>query len=146
MEEFWTWFGVLVGGGSVLFVIVATLLGGLCTLVPFVAIGWYIWDRAKKRDAVRASALAWRTTTGRVLKSRVEVSGGGESTSVAARVEYAYDVNGRAYQSDQIRAGDNVMRITSSDDAYKTIDRYPVGAIVTVYYNPANPQEAALER
>jgi hypothetical protein len=38
------------------------------------------------------------------------------------------------------------MRITSSGDAYKTIDRYPVGAIVTVYYNPANPAEAALER
>jgi hypothetical protein len=145
MEEFWTWFGVLVGGGSVLIVILATVLGGLCTLVPFVAIGWYIWDRSKKRDAVRAAALEWKTTTGRVLKSRVEVSGG-ETASVTARVEYAYDVNGRAYQSDQIRAGDTVMRITSSGDAYKTIDRYPVGAIVTVYYNPANPAEAALER
>jgi hypothetical protein len=145
MEEFWTWFAVLIGGGSVFIAILATVLGGLCTLVPFVAIGWYIWDRSKKRDAVREAALAWRTTTGRVLKSRVEVSGG-ETTSVTARVEYAYDVNGQAYQSDQIRAGDKVMRITSSGDAYKTTDRYPVGAIVTVYYNPANPQEAALER
>jgi hypothetical protein len=145
MEEFWTWFSILVGGGSVLVAILATVLGGLCTLLPFVAIGWYIWSRAKQRDAVRTAALAWQTTTGRVLKSRVEVSGG-DNASVSPRVVYAYDVNGRAYQSDQIRAGDKIMTISSSGDAYQTIDRYPAGSIVTVYYNPANPQEAALER
>jgi len=31
-------------------------------------------------------------------------------------------------------------------DAQKTIERYPVGAQVMVYYNPANPAESALER
>jgi hypothetical protein len=146
MEEFWTWFTLIVGGGSVIIAIGATMVGLLCTIVPFALIGWYIWDRSKKRDAVRASALTWQTTTGRVMKSRVEVSSGGESTSVSARVHYAYDVNGRAYQSDQIRAGDKIMTISSSGDAYATIDRYPEGAIVTVYYNPQNPQESALER
>jgi hypothetical protein len=145
MEDFWTWFSILVGGGSVVIAVLATIFGGLCTLVPFVAIGWYIWSQAKKRDAVRQAAQGWRTTTGRVLKSRVEVSGG-ENTTVSARVIYAYDVSGRAYQSDQIRAGDKVMTVSSSGDAYRLIDRYPEGAIVTVYYNPANPQEAALER
>jgi len=145
MEEFWIWFTVVVGGGSVVIAILATVVGLLCTIIPFVLVGWWLWNTAKKRDAVRKSALSWQTTTGRVLKSRVEVSGG-ETTSVTARVHYAYDVNGRAYQSDQIQAGDKIMAIGSSANAYATIDRYPEGAIVTVYYNPANPQESALER
>jgi len=149
MEDFWLWFSLLLGGGGVIAVIVAivtTIVALLCTILPFALIGWFIWDRAKKRDAVRQSALTWKTTTGRVLKSRVEVSSGGSSTSVTPRVHYAYDVNGQAYQSDQIQAGDKIMAIGTSQNAYAMIDRYPEGAIVTVYYNPANPQEAALER
>ena len=41
--------------------------------------------------------------------SRVEVSGG-ENTSVHPMILYAYDVNGRTYQSSQLRPGDSVMR------------------------------------
>lgn len=145
MEDFWTWFTILIGGGSVVIAIGATLVGLLCTIVPFALIGWYIYTQAKKRDAVRLSAQSWRSTTGRVLLSRVEVHGG-ETTSVVPVVQYAYDVNGRTYQSSQIRAGDSVMRITGSQDAYATVDRYPTGAIVPIYYNPDNPQESALER
>ncbi len=143
MDDFWTWFSILVGGGSVVLAIGAAILAVLCTVVPFALIGWYIYAQFKKRNAVVQAAQAWRTTTGRVLKSRVEVSGG-ENTSVHPFVSYAYDVNGRTYQSSQIRPGDSVMRVTK--DAYATIDRYPEGAIVQVYYNPDNPQEAALER
>jgi hypothetical protein len=146
MEDFWLWFSVLLGGGTVFITILATIGGLLCTIVPFVLIGWYIWKQYKKRDAVVASARStWQSTTGRVVKSRVEVSGG-ETTTVSPKVVYAYDVNGRAYQSDQLRAGDAIMRVTSGNDAYATVDRYPEGAIVTVFYNPLNPQEAALER
>lgn len=145
MEDFWTWFTVIVGGGSVLLAIGATVVAGLCTVIPFAAIGWWIYTQYKKRDAVRLSAQAWRTTTGRVLKSRVEVSGG-ETTSVHPMVLYAYEVNGRTYQSSQLRPGDSIMRVSSSQNAYATVDRYPEGAIVQIYYNPDNPQEAALER
>jgi len=146
VEDFWLWFSLLVGGGGVVVAIAATIGGLLCTIVPFALIGWFIWDRAKKRDTVRQAALAWQTTTGRVIKSRVEVSSGGESTTVSPRVHYAYDVNGQTYQSDQIQAGDKIMSVRSSQNAYATVDRYPEGAIVTVYYNPLNPQESALER
>jgi hypothetical protein len=146
VEDFWLWFTLLVGGGSVVVAIAAAIGGLLCTIIPLALVGWFIWDRAKKRDAIRQSALGWQTTTGRVLKSRVEVSSGGDSTSVSPRVHYAYDVNGRAYQSDQIQAGDKIMAIGTSQNAYATVDRYPEGAIVTVYYNPLNPQESALER
>jgi hypothetical protein len=145
MEDLWIWLTVILGGGSVVIAVLATIAGLLCTIIPFVLIGWWLWNTTKKRDAVRQAALNWQTTTGRVIKSRVEVSGG-ETTTVSARVHYAYDVGGRTYQSDQIRAGDKIMAVNSSGDAYSTVDRYPEGAIVTIYYNPLNPQESALER
>ena len=145
MDDFWTWFSILIGGGSVLIAIGATVVAGLCTIVPFALIGWYIYAQYKKRNAVIQAAQAWRTTTGRVVLSRVEVHGG-ETTSVVPVVQYAYDVNGRTYQSSQIRAGDSIMRISTSENAYATVDRYPTGAIVQIYYNPDNPQDSALER
>jgi hypothetical protein len=145
MEDFWLWFTLLIGGGGAIFAVITAICAIAATIIPFALIGWWIWNRVKQRDAVRQSALSWAATTGRVIKSRVEVSGG-ETTTVSARVVYAYDVSGRAYQSDQLRAGDSIMRTTSGQEAYALVDRYPEGAIVTVYYNPANPQEAALER
>jgi hypothetical protein len=75
----------------------------------------------------------------------VEVSGG-EVTSVSAYVLYEYEVQGQTYQSTQIKAGDRFIRSGSSRDAYQTVDQYPPGTLVTVYYDPANPAESALER
>lgn len=145
MDDFWIWFTAIVGGGSVLIALGATLVAALCTIVPFALIGWYIYAQFKKRNAIIASAREWRTVTGRVIQSRVEVHGG-ENTSVVPAITYAYDVNGRTYQNNQFRAGDSIMRVTSGQDAYATVDRYPMGAIVQVFYNPDNPAESALER
>ena len=37
-------------------------------------------------------------------------------------------------------------RNQQSGAARQTVARYPIGASVTVYYNPSNPAESALER
>jgi len=133
-------------GGGMIFLTIFIII---CSLVPFVAIfgglGWYIYRRSKESTAMRQASQSWSQTQGVVILSRVEVSGG-EITSVTPRVVYQYDVNGQRYQSEQIRAGDRFMQMTSSRSAYDTIDRYPVGTQVTVFYNPQNPTEAALER
>ncbi|MCG2788276.1 MAG: DUF3592 domain-containing protein [Anaerolineae bacterium] len=141
-------FALLFGGGmimTVVIVIFSVCLSVLCTVVPIGAVVWFILKRKKQRDVLQQASLAWRSTQGRVLKSRVEVSGG-EHTSVSPYVLYEYEVHGQVYQSVQIRAGDRFMRSGSSRDAYETVDLYPPGASVTVYYDPANPAESALER
>jgi hypothetical protein len=136
-------------GGSVLFTIFIVVVTLVCTLVPLVAIFggifWYIRRGSQNAKALNQAALSWLSTTGTVVKSRVEVSGG-DHTSVTPRVIYQYEVNGTMYQADRIRAGDIHMRISTSGGAYATVDHYPEGATVTVYYNPMNPAEAALER
>ena len=135
----------LFGGGTILGFILIIVLSMVCTILPMAAIGWFIYSRWKKSDQMRQASQEWATTRGTVIKSRVEVSGG-EVTSVSPRVIYEYIVGAREYQGDQIRAGEKYWSASTSRDAYDTIDRYPEGATVTVYYNPTNPAESALER
>ena len=95
---------------------------------------------------VRQAAQGWLSTTGRVLIARVEVHRTGRSRHEIARVIYSYAVGGQPYQGQQIRAGDKFLRVQMMGEAQQTVARYPLGATVTVYYNPTNPAESALER
>ena len=59
---------------------------------------------------------------------------------------YQYEVNGQSYQGQRIKASDKFMSIRISGEAQATVARYPAGSRVTVYYDPNNPSESALER
>jgi len=131
----------------VLFVIASVILSIILSLSPFAILGWIFTRKSKEaKEAVQASQ-SWTPTTGKVLKSRVEVMGG-KYTHVKPRVIYEYEVNGQTYQNDLIKASDKILVIQTrgSRAAYDTIDRYPEGATVAVYYNPQNPAQAVLER
>jgi hypothetical protein len=136
-------------GGSIIVTIIGvaviTVVSLLCTILPFVAVFWYIAKRSKQAKTMRDASQVWQMASGRILKSRVEVSGG-DHTSVSPYILYEYEAYGRSYQGEQIKAGDQFMRTYSSRSAYDTVERYPVGATVTVYYNPSDPQQSALER
>jgi hypothetical protein len=71
---------------------------------------------------------------------------GGHVHRVCQVVEYTYQVNGLNYQGKYIRVGDQFVTFRTAVDPYLIPVRYPMGASVTVYYNPANPVEAGLER
>ncbi len=135
----------LFGGGTIFMVIISIVLSILCTVLPIAGVIWFLYSRKQKANTIRQASQTWVATAGKVIKSRVEVSGG-EVTSVHPRVIYEYEVRGRQYQNDQIRAGDQYWTTGTSQEAYQTIDRYPEGQDVTVYYNPENPAEASLER
>jgi hypothetical protein len=130
---------------TMVMVVLSVCVSLICTVVPIGLVVWFILKRSKQRQALQQASRGWLSTSGRVITSRVQVSGG-RYTSVSPYVLYEYEANGRLYQGAQIRAGDKFMRSGSSQDAYATVDRYPVGATVTVYYDPANPLESALER
>jgi hypothetical protein len=89
-----------------------------------------------------AATAGWQPAPGQVLESRVVHSSTTEGTSSDPRVVYAYLVAGRQYQGERIFVGGAV----SGWGADKTVARYPVGSAVQVFYNPANPAEAVLER
>jgi hypothetical protein len=127
--------------GKIVFILGAVLL----PLGLMGAAFWYSYNRKKKRTDILQASQRWLSTTGKVLKSRVEVDGG-EYTSTRAFVLYEYEVRGQMYQSSQLRPGDRFLMSHAERKNYDIVEQYPAGATVTVYYDPANPDESALER
>lgn len=150
-DDLSSWLPIVIFAVVMIVVVVITIVGVVLSIVlslsPFAVIGWLFAKKSKEANEANRAALNWHETIGRVVKSRVEVSGG-EFTSVTPRVIYEYEVNGQIYKSSLLRAGDKflVIQTGGSRTAYDIVDKYPEGAIVTVYYNPQNPSEAVLER
>jgi hypothetical protein len=126
------------------------IAGALCTVtIPILVIGgvgYFLHRRNQKSMAYRQSTQTWLNTTGTILMSSVQSSHSGNSHSIYPVVVYSYAVNGQSYQSQRIRAGDQFLTVRVAGQAQATVARYPIGKSVTVYYDPANPAESALER
>jgi hypothetical protein len=94
----------------------------------------------------------WPSAEGKVIASRVQSrrkgpdSLGYDSSDTemthAPLVEYEYQVAGTTYRSSRYTIGHG----TSEYELESILERHPVGAKVTVYYDPADPQTAVLER
>ena len=131
---------------GVFILIAISMLGILVpTLGIFGGLGWFLNKRSKEGKAMLDAAQSWPSTPGEVIKSRVQVSGG-DHTTVSPYILYNYQVGGMDISGTQIRAGDQFYESHSTQQSYDLIDKYPVGAQVTVYYNPKDPTQAALER
>lgn len=101
---------------------------------------------------VRAAA-DWPQTTGKVVVSTPQARrvgafdarrrrGKGDEVRNFAHIVYEYTVSGQAFRNDRVSIGENLGNF----EVAETIARYPVGKVVTVYYNPRKPREAVLER
>jgi hypothetical protein len=122
-------------------VMVMTALGGL------VCIGVFI--NLQRR---LAAARKWPKTMGAVVHTEVAQytahtkSSSGElraQTRYMPVVEYSYKVLGKEFRSRTVRLDTEVSG--SQELAQGVVARYPVGRIVTVFCDPADPSRAALE-
>ncbi len=59
-----------------------------------------------------------------------------------ARITYRYKVAGKQYTCSRLSVGEDL----GNDDVEGKLKRYPVGRAVEVFYNPADPGKAVLER
>lgn len=89
-------------------------------------------------------ANAWPSAMGRVVRSANEeqrhTSEDDQVTvSSVAVVEYEFAVAGRTWRGSRVSLGE-----LPNTDA--TLERYPVGTIVQVFYDPADPANCVLER
>ena len=107
------------------------------------------------RDRVRETAN-WLSVPGRVYESRVlqeesyspgtDIGDPGQRTTIyRPEVRFEYRVADREYAAKQLQVGDPVQ-LSWPDAAEKIVSSYPVGREVTVYYDPADPNHAVLER
>ena len=94
-------------------------------------------------NAARASR-AWPSVRGKVTSSQLMRGGSRSRPFYSAHVAYTFDVNGQSYSGDKVSFGN--PRSNSSGKQQAIVDRYREGQEVEVFYNPAQPREAVLER
>lgn len=113
-------------------------------LLIVVAVVVKLWE-------IRAAGR-WPTTTGKVVASRVQSKRnrpdddaygfGDTEVSNQPFVEYEYTVAGKKYRCSRVSIAEKI----AGTEREAVLARYPVGATVTVFYNPKNPSQALLER
>ena len=91
-------------------------------------------------------AAAWVEGRARITRSEVEVERhrfSGDTTKVRnlPAVAYEFDSPIGPTHGDRISLGE-----APADNVDKVLQRYPVGATVPVFYDPANPRDCVLER
>jgi hypothetical protein len=92
-------------------------------------------------------AARWTMTMGRIVRSETEAhrhrfSGQETQVTTVPVVEFEFSVAGRKFRGNRISIGDD----SGGENLAATLERYPVGAIVGVHYDPANPLNSVLER
>lgn len=136
----------IIAGFSIFMTFAGVACSAILPILILGGIGYFLYKRNQQSGAARQLAQSWPSTSGRVLMSSVQSSHSGSSHSTYPVVVYQYEVHGKTYQSQTIKAGEQYLNVRVMGQAQATVARYPIGVDVTVYYNPANPAESALER
>ena len=121
-------------------------------LMLLAPLGLLLGAAVYKSLQVRA-AREWPSAAGKVVASHAEVREtrvidsdreGGYRTEQRnyANIIYEYSVAGKTLRNNRVSIGEDLGNFQVAE----TIAKYPVGAVVTVYYNPLHPKEAVLER
>ena len=106
-----------------------------------VFVGFVVYSFWRAADA----QLRYQSTEGVVLESRVTSGSDSDGTTYGYGIRYRYTVGGQSFESDRYAFGSG----SSSDGhsrASQLVRQHPVGSKLTVYYDPAKPQEAVIER
>jgi hypothetical protein len=154
VEDFWIWFIQLFAVGGALFTLGLPACVCGAVVVTLGVVGVVLYQRVyRPAQQAKQAAQAWPAVMGAVVSSEVSTEASWDSTSnseamrIRPAVVYAYEVNGRRYTNNQLRASDSFYSAGMlPGSAQAVVSRYPAGAPVTVYYNPLNPQESVLER
>jgi len=97
-----------------------------------------IWQTAAFET--QKASFQWPVASGTILQSaRTLVSG--RDSNYRADISYSYKVGGKGYVSDQISLWSSDLR---DYDNRAFVSSHRAGAIVDVYYDPAQPQNAVL--
>ena len=115
-------------------------------------LGLLLGVAAYKTLQVRA-AREWPSAAGKVVVSKAELRNVKVSDSDRAggyrfeernfaEIVYEYSVATRKLRNNRVSIGEDLGNFQVAE----TIAKYPVGAVVTVYYNPLHPDQAVLER
>ncbi len=114
--------------------------------LPFLAAGCFFFYSVALKPLWNVwRASDWKIVPCRIVSSEVKRSGGGsDGVTYKVAILYAYQVDGRTFQSDRY----SFFTIGSSGYSGKKeiVDQYRPWSGAICYVNPENPEEAVLER
>jgi len=128
--------------------IVAAAVLLLAPILPLLVVAPLLAIRARGATQQAGASRDWPSVVGSVvsvgIESRPSSSRDG-SISYYPRIAYSYAVQGREYQGHRL-AADGTQGFDKPELAQAAADGYLPGHPVRVYYDPANPGAAVLER
>lgn len=93
---------------------------------------------------------SWPSVAGTIVASGISEStdtsryrSGSRSTEYDVYLRYDYVVDDMPYSGNRIAI--RGTRYSSQSSAQRELQRYPVGRVVNVYYNPKNPEQSVLK-
>jgi len=106
-------------------------IGGLVIGIPILLI-WFFMRRQAQ------ASLRWPKVPGRIVDSRMTQTRDADGdVSEVASVTYAYTVGGTPFQGNRVSIG--------SGNARASVQKYPAGTDVQVFYDPNKPSSVVLE-
>ncbi len=117
----------------------AGFIFALFTLL-FVGQAWSIYPALRTRF--------WPSVSGKVVSVRIERhrdTGPAGTWRYTPTITYRYTVNGRAYENGLLSFSRPPVQTPDRQRAKAVAARYPRGSRVRIYYNPRQPEHAALE-
>jgi hypothetical protein len=134
---------------NLIFQLFGLFCGGIFILA-FAGAGVFLLVKSFKDRKKAEASQGWPTTQGQIIAARISEStstdsDGDRSTSYSPAVEYTYNVAGQEYKGNKVAFG-FTQGYGRYAKAQAALARYPLGAQVTVFYDPANPADAVLER
>ena len=121
----------------------------LVLLIPvLIGTGLFVLAMVSLRRA-KDSAF-WRNTNGEIISAKIEKSesqssGHGNEFRYTPKISYTYTLNDQDFISGRIKIM-NDYSSNSLEAVQKIILKYRPGSEVIVYYDPANPKRAVLEK
>ncbi len=89
---------------------------------------------------------SWNTVTGKVIKSEIYTSRDSDANATyRADIAFEYIVDGSKYLSDRLYYGVKIMSSDNWINSKKSVDKYPVGKEIIVYYDPDKPNDSVIE-
>jgi PDZ domain-containing secreted protein len=130
MEMLGTWTAYVCGG------LIALVVGGL---------GLFLVIHAQRNKHKAQQSQTWPVAKGTITQTDISVQEYDEKVRYVPVVRYTYQVNEQVHEGRRITFGSD-MEFPSRQKATEYLAEYPVGAEVSVYYNPEKPSEAVLQQ
>lgn len=124
---------------------------GACLGLLFVGGGVFMIYLGRQSQKKADASQNWPSVNGTIqdVKAAKNYHAGADDDinvdTYSPKLRYSYSVGGTGYSSDRIAFGYG-KTFNSESAALASIQKYSQGSLVTVYYNPENPNEAVLER